>query len=116
MPAHTIHLRRAWQVVGGGRVDLPILWPPGPSRRVTLTRRFHRPEIDPAREALHLEMQSVPGLAAVRLNGQDLGLGRGGGVWRAPIEMTAASLLELEVEIPQSGGPWGHIAILIERL
>lgn len=120
MPEHAIQLRRAWEAEIDGqtsRLDLPITWgsaPPPPRLR----RRFNRPTIDPAREAISLRFESCAGVHGLTLNGRDLA---------QPIDDDAVSELEcgpllpmgncleliLEPDAVPRSIPWGRIALVI---
>jgi hypothetical protein len=123
---HPIRLRGGWEWEGPGappgggpRVALPMAWPPGIAGPIRLVRRFHRPPIDPAAEALVLRLEEVPGLSAVWLNGLLLA--------RPPAGTSALSLdlepglpdrnvLTLEIDPIAATGrasPWGAIALVV---
>ena len=132
MPDHRIRLRGAWERLETSsdpppppcRVDLPVIWSPRDATRpFRLIRRFGHPTIDPARQRLVLELADVPGLRAVRLNGQPLDLTLKASVEPVRIELPAPlparNLLEVEVVLLGSGPaafdqPWGSIALVIE--
>jgi hypothetical protein len=120
MSHHSIAFRRAWALRQVGaeprQVELPGLLEPGDAI-LELVRAFHRPRIELDAELLQLRLARVPGLLAVRLNGQGLGLPDA----REPIEIPLEPLdlpwrnvLELEVApslLPRPG--WGEIALRI---
>jgi hypothetical protein len=128
MPEHEIRLRGGWDwlvreddVEVARRISLPILWPPTPLAPFRLVRRFGRPTIDPDVESVRLELRSVPGLVAARLNEVELARPEGRAVdWLVPLPgpLPARNELVLEVDLgpaarPVEGEPWGLIALRI---
>ena len=126
MYEHLIRLRGAWDwhpgAGGPGRVALPTRWAADVRSPFRLSRRFHRPPIDPDRETLALRMESVAGLGVVRLNGRELAR-PAGGVSDLTLTLEGSlpgtNLLELEVD-PAAWGeaglgdsPWGRIALVV---
>lgn len=122
MPDHLIRLRAAWDRIDTSapdspiRVDLPTIWSADDGATpIRLSRRFGLPRFDPSREAMALELVDVPGLVAIRLNGQPLRLESAP---RVPLGdlLLARNTLELDVDLTgvDRGVPWGTIALVIE--
>jgi hypothetical protein len=128
MYPHRIRLRGPWECEplvpsGGGtplprRVTLPCRWAeaglPYYARRVRCRRRFGYPGRIDTYERVWLTVAGVGGVAAVWLNGADLG--RHEGPWRFEFEVTsllqARNELILEADVPaDDGGPWGDVAL-----
>ena len=109
MSEHLIRLRKGWELIDLDSPDLrpaPITLPLpagwGAARRLRLTRRFGCPPLSLQGESLWLRLESVPGLASLRLNGHDLPLGP---YFQGTIDIRLADLLarnELALEL--SGG------------
>lgn len=121
MSMHRIRLRRAWEVVGGGTIDLPTtLDPRDGSRR--LRRAFRPPALDVAGESLSLELGRVNGLDGVILDGRRLADAAGPDgslVVALPRDLPARCVLELIVDAAAlpAGVPhddWGHVALRID--
>ncbi len=124
MPEHQIRLRVAWDRLDDSddpprRVDLPTVWTvwtvSDPARPFRLLRKFGRPTFDPGAVAVALELLDVPGLVAVRLNGQSLEVKD-----RIAVDgiLQARNLLELDVDLSEAGriepgSAWGSIALVI---
>lgn len=73
---HVIRLRGGWTTLDANRevLTLPIV-DPLPNRSDSLLqiqRKFGKPSLKPNQESLRLVVENVPGLVALRLNGQDL--------------------------------------------
>jgi hypothetical protein len=131
MPSdHLIRLRAAWDYHRAGeahprRLELPRRWPAGLSEPFRLTRRFHAPRIEPAREVLALQLEAVEGVTAIRLNGRVLAEPEEGTA-RLTIQLTEplppSNLLELDVDparwsaLGVDRGPWGVIALAVRRV
>jgi hypothetical protein len=128
MSEHRIRLRGAWELLarGGGyaslsRLSLPARWPDELAGPIRLIRRFGMPPIDPATEAISLELLGVPGLGRIDLNGVELPLAPPGSVdWvvRPVGPLLARNTLTLDVELDPSNRPekaegWGTIALVI---
>ncbi len=131
MPEHLIRLRGGWlrsDCEGGPetvhRVSLPLEGPPRGTSRVTLTRQFGRPPIDPSGERLALRLEEVVGLVELRLNGRPMPIPPAGAT---DLDLSSDDLrptgnvLILEV-LPLSGSPagsneprWGRVALVIRR-
>jgi len=121
-----IRFRKGWESIELDSLDphpepitlpLPAGW--GSTRRVRLTRRFGYPPLNPHIESLWLRLESVAGLASLRLNGRDLPLGQD---FHGTIEIRLAELRprnELALELLAAAAPpgdstvWGEIALLI---
>ena len=129
MSDHLIRLRGGWECRAAGlpesegrRLTLPVRWGQDSPRRVVLTRRFGRPPLETAGQALLLRMDQVEGLFSLSLNGRPIALESVLGS-RHEIELGELSdrnLLVLEVETPAfeagAGGSrreWGNIAIVV---
>lgn len=121
MPEHAIRLRKAWTAMtgdGATRIDLPADGStlPIPS---TLRRRFRRPPIDPEAEAVVLRLEAVPGLGAVRLNGQELAQGQGREAFEVELGPALAADNELTLEVVSESilrskeTAWGAVALVI---
>jgi hypothetical protein len=127
MHEHLIRLRGGWErydpaapggVATARPVTLPLVWPPDAPARVRLVRSFRSPEIDPRAEALELWLDDVAGVVVVDLNGQTLarpGVGTPS-LW-LPLTgpLPSRNRLTLDVEHPPAGGPWGRVALVIQR-
>lgn len=129
---HRIRLRAGWESLPEGcsdpaqeRIDLPIRWGPGRPRRLRLTRRFGRPPLDARKEGLFLELDRVPGMQSLVLNGKSLAAVTGTrAYYLIPLaEIEARNVLEIEIETGEPGGEaagqdldWGHIALVIRSL
>jgi len=126
---HLIRLRKGWESIDLDspdsrpvRITLPL--PAGwrSTRRLRLTRRFGCPPLNPHTESLWLRLESVAGLAALRLNDRDLPLGQDS---QGTIDIRLAELRprnELALELSGADAPaappgtsttWGEIALLI---
>jgi len=125
---HLIRLRKGWESIDLDSPDprperitlpLPVGW--GSGRRLRLTRRFGCPPLNPHGESLWLRLESVAGLASLRLNGRDLPLGQDS---HGTIDIRLAELRprnELALELsgaapaapPGDSTTWGEIALLI---
>lgn len=91
-------------------------------------RPFQAPPLDPARESLGFQLDDVPGLVVVELNGRELARPAPGttSLWLplvAEPPLPRRNLLVLEVEPPrQAGGllpdpsPWGTVALVIHAV
>ncbi len=131
MAEHRIRLRGAWEwsSIDGAtqvprRIKLPTLWTLDPGSPFRLTRHLGRPAIDPSHERIYLELLQVPGLLAIRWNGQEFGrLFEDSERWEVPISdfLLARNSLELDVDFrsiePQRWlQDWGDVALVISRL
>ncbi|WP_435015693.1 hypothetical protein TA3x_003239 [Tundrisphaera sp. TA3] len=104
------------------RVALPIDWPPGVEAKFRLRRRFGRPNLDPARDALRLELDRVPGLISARINEREVELfSREAGSWSAPLDGPLQPRNDLvlvvdlgEIALAAPPGEWGAIALVIQ--
>lgn len=125
MPQHRIQLRAAWscQAVGGqgaalGRIDLPAGGLASLGGEFHLSRGFGSPPIDPDRETVRLVLEAVPGLKAVRLNGDVLEASHEGSamvVVSLDGKLQRRNRLVLEVDAACAGNkPWGEIALVID--
>jgi hypothetical protein len=81
MAEHLIRLRAAWEGDFPAerdrfrrRIDLPAVWDPAPRAPFRLRRRFQAPRAGEGEEVV-LRLARVPGLAAVWLNGREVGPG-----------------------------------------
>ena len=79
MSEHLIRLRKGWELEDldspdhrPQRVSLPLEAGWAGARRLRLTRRFGCPPLNPGSESLWLRLESVLGLASLRLNDLDL--------------------------------------------
>ena len=126
MSEHLIRLRKGWESIDLDSLDprperitlpLPAGW--RSARRLRLTRRFGCPPLNPDIESLWLRLESVPGLASLRLNGRDIPLGP---YAHGTIDIRLAELRprnELALDLSAPGDPagdstaWGEIALLI---
>jgi len=125
MPEHRIRLRGGWFLIdtedaeaAPRRLTLPLAGHPAPGRRVVLLRPFQRPPVDPAREMLWLQLDSVPGLDEARLNGVPLSpqtTTPGGLRYCLDDGLPARNRLELHVgtAMPTDGSGWGEVALMI---
>jgi hypothetical protein len=84
MSEHLIRLRKGWELEDldspdhrPQRVSLPLEAGWAGARRLRLTRRFGCPPLNPGSESLWLRLESVSGLASLRLNDRDLSPGPG---------------------------------------
>jgi hypothetical protein len=133
MLEHLIRLRKGWELVDldspdhcTQRVTLPLEAGWTGARRLRLTRRFGCPPLKPGLESLWLRLESVLGLALLRLNDRDLTPGPGvqGIIDIHLAELPARSVLTLELSsaatLPdaQRGGSLacGEITLLIRLL
>jgi hypothetical protein len=127
MSEHWIRLRGGWRAdrdaAAGppGWLALPLAQPPWPDPPATLSRHFQAPPIDPVRERVTLVIDATPGLAAVRLNGRDLGPPDAMGTLRVdlPADLPTRNLLELEPARdppPGHAGAWGRVALVIRPI
>ena len=127
MSVHLIRLRKGWESIDLDSLDprperitlpLPAGW--RSARRLRLTRRFGCPPLNPDIESLWLRLESVSGLASLRLNGRDLPVGPcfHGTIDIPLVELPARNELALELSAA-AGDPagdstaWGEIALLI---
>ena len=128
MSEHLIRLRKGWESIDldspdprPERITLPLPMGWGSGRRLRLTRRFGCPPLNPHGESLWLRLESVAGLASLRLNGRDLPLGQDS---HGTIDIRLAELRprnELALELsgaapaapPGDSTTWGEIALLI---
>jgi len=127
---HVIRLRKGWESIDLDsldprpvRITLPLRAEWRSDRRLRLTRRFGCPPWNPRTESLWLRLESVAGLASLRLNGIDLPLV--GQDSLGAIDIRLAELRprnELALEISGADAPaappgastaWGEIALLI---
>jgi hypothetical protein len=125
---HLIRLRAGWGCRAAGlpesqgrRLALPVCWGQESPRRVILTRRFGRPPVATAGQALLLRMEQVEGLLSLSLNGRPIALGPAlsAGHEIELGELSNRNVLVLEVETPAfEAGPggsrreWGNIALV----
>jgi hypothetical protein len=125
MPQHRIQLRAAWTGLPAGgpgaepvRIDLPTCLLAALGSEVRLERAFGAPPIDPGRETVRLVLHAVPGLKAVRLNGERLDAGRADPatiVVSLDGRLRRRNRLVLEVDARRAGDrPWGEVALLID--
>jgi hypothetical protein len=123
MPEHLIRLRAAWegefpnpQDGTRQRIDLPTLWRPAPSGPFRIRRRFQAPRLG-ADEEVRLRLLYVPGLAAVRLNGQALDFDREvalEGLRPGPNELVLdVDPREWAAEVAAGGISWGEVVLVI---
>ncbi len=132
MKEHRIRFRGGWECQSVETADsalekvtLPVRWAPQVSRRLRLSRRFGRPNLDAARQCLLLELDRVEGIQSLRLNGETLAAVSPA---RSSYEIVLGELLDrnlLVLEIDTKGlsgdaagqGPdWGHIALVIRPI
>ena len=129
MHEHAIRLRGGWVLEVEGRpgaapLTLPIAWDPTLSGPIRLTRRFGRPAIDPAQQALSLELRGVPGLRSLTLDGVALPIPPGEvDAFSVPLPTDTGPRLTLTLGVdlpppprPEIPGGWGAIALVIGPL
>lgn len=128
MTGHTIRLRGAWEWRDPAsgvsrRVALPLSLPPEGVPGVLLIRPFNRPPVDPATESIWLQLQRVPGLRSIRLNGEEIARPQVGESEHAvPLDQVqpARNVLVLELgtlarQEPAGDDPaWGEVALVIK--
>jgi len=121
---HAIRLRGGWEcrstALGESvprRIVLPTQWTSEHTGLATLTRRFGRPPFYFAGETLSLRLDQVPGIHALRFNGQSLAPVSPD---RAQFEFPLAGLrdrnqLDVEVDVRAAGAQsaWGLISLVI---
>ena len=126
MRSHIIRLRGGWFWGDGPeRTALPLTWPAEVARRVRLVRPFQAPPLDPGHVSLGIQLDDVPGLTVVELNGRELARPDPGtaSLW-LPLApgtlLPRRNVLVLEVEPPRPAGcllpdqsPWGAVALVI---
>jgi hypothetical protein len=123
---HLIRLRKGWEAIDLESPDprperialpLPVGWISG--RRLRLTRRFGSPTLVSINESLWLRLESVAGLAALRLNGRDIPVGPhlDGTSHIRLLELPPRNELSLELcgvaALAAEPTLWGEIALLI---
>lgn len=129
MKEHCIRLRGGW--VGTNRDDpdassfqiaLPAHFDHNAIRRLRLSRRFQRPPLDHATEALWLRLGQVPGLLSATLNDAPLLLvPHASDLIEIPLsDLPPRNLLVLDVDLPAQSdveparpSPWGEVALVI---
>jgi hypothetical protein len=130
-PDHAIRLRGGWErhdPSGEGwsdhacRLALPLAWAAADPPRVRLVRHFQAPPIDPLRETLGLQLDDVPGLTAVELNGQCLARPDPAtrSLWLPlPVPLPSRNRLVLDVATPgheidsATKCLWGQVALVV---
>lgn len=124
---HTIRLRGGWEwdepALGEPRrVVLPCRLPEQGVAGASLVRPFNRPPVDPAVESVWLQLRRVPGLEAVRLNGQEIARPEPGqDEVLVPLTRLAPSRNVLTLQIatihPEAGeSEWGDVALIIKPI
>jgi hypothetical protein len=128
---HRIRLRGGWVCQSASateppdRITLPIRWGPDNPRRLRLSRQFGRPQIDPERQSLLLELSEARGIHSLLLNGKAVtAIAPAKSYYLIPLaEIDERNTLVLEVETGESnaagaeaGPDWGQIAILIRPI
>jgi hypothetical protein len=129
---HRIRLRGGWVCQSTSsateppnRITLPIRWDPDNPRRLRLSRQFGRPQIDPERQSLLLELSEASGIHSLLLNGKALtAFDPAKSYYLIPLaEIDERNTLVLEVETGESHAgaaednpDWGEIAILIRSI
>jgi hypothetical protein len=130
MRQHRIRLRGGWECDWPSddnrprRLTLPLAFLAGDSTRIRLVRSFQKPPIDADRETLWLELEDVPGLVSVTLNGAELARPDPGTRSLCPRldpDLPPRSQLVLDVDAVllqnalAAGSLWGSIALVIRE-
>lgn len=120
---HLIRFRRGWRCLDSHGDELPgLLTLPTPTLRkspnpLRLVRSFQLPALNRDREALWLDLESVPGLTSIELNGRDLPRpDQGSAVERILLdrELLPRNRLVLQVDTERvTFEDWGVIALVI---
>ncbi|MGO9468849.1 MAG: hypothetical protein ACLQIB_42925 [Isosphaeraceae bacterium] len=126
---HSIRLRGGWECRPAApaesppkRLVLPTRWTSDQTGLVTLTRRFGRPPLDAAREALFLRLDQVPGIRSLHVNGQPLApISPASSQYEFPLAgLLDRNQIDVEVDIAAAGArsaapglDWGLISLVI---
>ena len=123
MPEHKIRLRGGWLQIHpdrntfGSWLTFPLAQFPNSPDDLRFARSFQRPPLDPERETLWLDLQSVPGLISIALNGRGLVReANPGHVESLPLGIDLPSRNQLILQVNPSirpEQPWGVIALVI---
>jgi hypothetical protein len=128
---HRIRFRGGWECCPVAtpesdelRLTLPIRWSRQHPSRLQLTRRFGRPPLDPDSQVLFLQLDQVPGIQSLLLNGRPIArVSPEESRYEIRLDdLPNRNVLLLEIETPRPGdqaaaqAEWGRIALVIRPL